>query len=637
MASGVSARGIKAGAAYVELLTDDSAMMRGLKRAQLKLKAFGESISALGKKMMALGAAVAAPMALAAKHFSDVGSDLFDMSARTGLSTNALSELGYAASQTGSDLTTLEGGIKRMQKGIFAAAGGSKEQVEAFQQLGLSVEQLKGMNPEQQFETIAERIAAITDPTTQAAMAMKLFGKSGTSLLPMMNDMKALRAEAVRLGASISPEMAAAADALGDAWVAVKTTVGGVANAVGFALTPLLTNLADKAIAIIPGITQWINANRELVVQIFGISVGVLAAGAAIWIFGQGFIFAASCISGLMTVCSVLAPIVAGMVAVFSFLVSPIGLTTMPIAALGAAILYFTGAGGAALTWFSQQWQTLKDATLETVQGIGNALLAGNIQLAADILWASLKLAWAKGTGWLKSLWSETVFSFESVFTACGYGLRTAWQETQSFLAKGFTTLGSVFENIWNTCVATAEKAWNRIQGFFDSSVNADALNAAVDEKLAAKQADLATQTNEAIAAIEGDRKANKTARDTTYNKNMAAASEKQTASETALQKELNDLVKERTDLLDQAAKERADAERNKTGLYSSAQKLPSFAMAMSGPMSSVGTFSGAAASLMGRAGSGAGDKIAENTKLTAENTGKIVDKLDDVESLKFE
>ena len=38
-----SARGIRAGRAFVELFADDSKLVRGLRRAEKRLKAFGES------------------------------------------------------------------------------------------------------------------------------------------------------------------------------------------------------------------------------------------------------------------------------------------------------------------------------------------------------------------------------------------------------------------------------------------------------------------------------------------------------------------------------------------------------------------------------------------------------------------
>ena len=47
--------GIRAGRAFVELFADDSKLVRGLRRAERKLRAFGDSVRNLGLKMAALG------------------------------------------------------------------------------------------------------------------------------------------------------------------------------------------------------------------------------------------------------------------------------------------------------------------------------------------------------------------------------------------------------------------------------------------------------------------------------------------------------------------------------------------------------------------------------------------------------
>ena len=88
-----SAAGIRAGAAYVELFVQDNRLTRGLAAAAAKLKAFGAGITGLGTQLLGIGVALATPFALAAKLFADMGSELVDMSQRTGVSVEALSEL----------------------------------------------------------------------------------------------------------------------------------------------------------------------------------------------------------------------------------------------------------------------------------------------------------------------------------------------------------------------------------------------------------------------------------------------------------------------------------------------------------------------------------------------------------------
>ena len=93
-----SARGIRAGRAFVELFADDSKLVRGLRRAEKRLKAFGDRIRNFGLKIAGLGTAMLTPMLGAAKAFSSMGDQVAKMAKRTGLSVEALSELRFVAS-----------------------------------------------------------------------------------------------------------------------------------------------------------------------------------------------------------------------------------------------------------------------------------------------------------------------------------------------------------------------------------------------------------------------------------------------------------------------------------------------------------------------------------------------------------
>jgi hypothetical protein len=68
------------------------------------LKKFGDGVASVGKSLGAIGAAVTVPLTAMAKLSADAGASLYDMSRRTGISTEALSRMGFVASLTGSDL-----------------------------------------------------------------------------------------------------------------------------------------------------------------------------------------------------------------------------------------------------------------------------------------------------------------------------------------------------------------------------------------------------------------------------------------------------------------------------------------------------------------------------------------------------
>ena len=183
------AAGIRAGNAYVSVGADLSPLEGSLKKIGARFDSFGSSISGIGAKVAGIGAVVAgigasvlAPILAATKAFADFGSEIKDASDRTGISASVLSELGYAAEQSGTDLGTVEKSISKLQKGITGAAGGSKALNASFASIGLSAKKLAALSPQRQFEEVAAAIGSIQDPTKRAAKAMEIFGKSGTQL-----------------------------------------------------------------------------------------------------------------------------------------------------------------------------------------------------------------------------------------------------------------------------------------------------------------------------------------------------------------------------------------------------------------------------------------------------------------------
>jgi len=285
---------IRAGRAFVELFADDSKLVRGLKAAQAKLKAFGASVRTMGTKMMGLGAAVAAPMVAASKVFSDMGDSVAKMAARTGIGVESLSELGYAAEMSGTSMESFEKSVRAMQKTLVAAGGGSTAAVGTLRKLGLTVADLAGLSPEQQFKLIADQLSKVEDPAARAAAAMDIFGKSGVELIPLMSagaaGIEQLQQQARDLGLTMSTEDAKAAEAfnsaLGNLWKVLKMA----AFTIGSALAPVLQETAEWITRLVVSASAWIKENKGLIVSVFKIAVGVVAAGAAI--VGLGFAMA---------------------------------------------------------------------------------------------------------------------------------------------------------------------------------------------------------------------------------------------------------------------------------------------------------------------------------------------------------
>jgi hypothetical protein len=512
---------IRAGRAFVELFADDSKLVRGLKRAQAKLKAFGDGVRNLGLKLAGLGSAIVAPLIASTKVFAKMGDDLAKMSARTGFSVESLSELGFAAELSGASIQVLENGIRKMQRTIVDAATGMQSAQEALSILGLTVADLDKLSPEQQFKLIADRLAAIEDPTLKAAVAMELFGRSGTQLLPMLAagaaGIEQLQEQARKLGLTVSTKDAKAAerftDTLSIMWRVLKQNV----FVVGSALVPVLTRAANWLTKIAVVAADWIKRNKELIVTIFKVAVTTIAAGAALVALGVA-------ITGVAKAMGVLAAVITGvgaalklLGAVLAFLVSPIGLIITSVVGLGVAILHVTGAGAKALGWLGEKFNVLKEDAISSYQGIADALAAGDIALAAKILWLTLKMEWTRGINFLEKAW----LNFRNFFIQIGvdawhgllaavevvwHSLQVGWIETTAFLSKTWTQFTGWVQQAWAWTGRQLAKAWNFLRKQFDSSFDADAANRASEEFYESRKAQIEMQTGQAIADREAQR-----------------------------------------------------------------------------------------------------------------------------------
>ena len=174
---------IRAGKAFVELYTKNSALMRGLDQAQKRLRDFGNGIAVVGKWMMGLGTAIIAPFIAATKHFTSLGDQLDKTASKLGISTNALSELGFAAEQTGVSYNTMAMAMQRMTRRVAEAARGTGEAKDALRELNLDAEALAKMTPDQALAKIAGAMQNVGSQSDKVRLAFKLFDSEGVALV----------------------------------------------------------------------------------------------------------------------------------------------------------------------------------------------------------------------------------------------------------------------------------------------------------------------------------------------------------------------------------------------------------------------------------------------------------------------
>ena len=224
----------------------------------------GKAGSALGGlKTALLGVAGVAGFGKLISSGLDAADQIDKLSKATGFSISALSELKHAADLSGVGFTELTTGMTKMQKTISDAELGLSTAKDALDAMGLSIDDIKGLEPDRQFEIMAEAVSTIKDPTEKVATAMRAFGRAGTKLIPMLDageeGIKDMREEAKKLGGVLSKDMVDASADTKDAWARLKTAAGGVVNKLTAALAPALIVVFNWLAEKIPAAIKIVN------------------------------------------------------------------------------------------------------------------------------------------------------------------------------------------------------------------------------------------------------------------------------------------------------------------------------------------------------------------------------------------
>jgi hypothetical protein len=408
------AGGIRAGGAFVELSTSDK-LSAGLKKAQEQLNQFAAALRSVGMVAAGAGAALAGTLAAATKSFADQGDALDEMSTRTGVSVEALSELQYGAKLAGVESETLETSLRFMVRALNDAAQGGKGAIEMLAQLGLRSEDLQGLSPDKQLELIADRLGGVVDPGQRAALAMELFGRSGTAMLPMLSGgaagIQQMRDRARELGLTFTAEGANSAARFSDALDELTAVLQRAWQAVGEQLAPTLTQLVQIATNGAVALLKWVQANKGVVLGAAAAAVGLMAVGGLVIGLSVGMNLLAGACAIVTAAMSVLTAVTAALGVAQALLVGGIAAVVVAIGAISVAaagmLLYFNGTLGKMLDTATNTFSSLRDAIGETLGGIMDALSAGDIELAAQVLWAGLEVVWQQGIAALWRLWRE--------------------------------------------------------------------------------------------------------------------------------------------------------------------------------------------------------------------------------------
>jgi hypothetical protein len=156
-------------------------------RMQKSLAGFQSNLGGFATKLAGLAAAfVGVQQSVAAFNSAlAMGGRLDDLSKTTGASAGELLLLEKAFSLAGSSADAVGPTIARLSRFMVEASNGGTAQIETMNKLGLSYSQLKDLTPTEQMRLLAKSIMALPTPAERTAAAMDIFGRSGSTLIPL--------------------------------------------------------------------------------------------------------------------------------------------------------------------------------------------------------------------------------------------------------------------------------------------------------------------------------------------------------------------------------------------------------------------------------------------------------------------
>ncbi len=375
------------------------------------IKNISRKLKGIGVASTAAGTAISASLGAAALKFAKTGDQLDKMRAKTGFSAQSLSELAFAAGQGGASLESVDKALQGMARMSVDAGRGLSTATDNLDELGISLSDFQGANPEQQFEMLTTALSGIADPTKKAGLAMKVFGRAGRDMLPMLQagpeGIAALRAEAEALGITMSDDAASSAAALTDAMGRLQSQLKYVVVQIGAALAPALVRISTYITPIIAKVIEFVKNNKMLVIAVAAVGVGLVALGGILLAAGMAM-SAISAVAGVL----------------FNPMVIGIGLAAAAIIGLIAYFVDFEALFASIKGWSDAMWDSMKVGW----EGIVAAVKVGDFEGAVAM---AMKTAQR--------------FMFETLDRIWG-----GWRDFSARITKVFRDVVKSIQNIWS-------------------------------------------------------------------------------------------------------------------------------------------------------------------------------------------
>lgn len=284
---------LKRSVQYTE--ADINKLNNELEMTAKKIKSLGainvEKLAKVGSSMTKyvtapiLGA-VSALSALTVKSMQTADA-IADNASKVYLSVEAYQKWSHAFKILAVDETTMQKAFVKLNGvlGDIVTGNGSKYE-DYLSQIGLTTNDLIGLNSDQAFDLIRDSLSNLEDATLRVAIANQIFGdKVGAELAQVIeatsNEVEGLKNEAVELGIVTAKE-AETAGSFNDSLDKLKQSLTSLSVTIGVAFLPVLQSIVDtiqeRVVPALRNVANWWNNLSSSTKKIIGILVVLLAS-----------------------------------------------------------------------------------------------------------------------------------------------------------------------------------------------------------------------------------------------------------------------------------------------------------------------------------------------------------------------
>lgn len=442
--------------------------------ASQQLKAVGDKITEAGKKVSDFGqklapisggaAAIGGSMLKMGYDAITSADELNTLSKQTGISTEELQKMQYAADLVDVSVDDITGALRKMKSKMDPSN-------EAFKKLGVSVQNSDGSmrSATSVFYDTIGALSKIQNETERDQAAMELFGKGADSLAGIIDDggaaLRAYGDEAESMGLILSEDTINSLSETNDTIDKVKGNIAGTMGQIGADVGTVLAPLLEQAAELIGNITARLREltpeQTETILKI----VGIVAAIAPVLIIGGKLI------SGIGSMISIIGSVV-------GVLGGPLTIAIAAIIAIGV-LLYKNW--DKICEWANNlkekvvaAWNDIKEKVGSKVTDLKNNIKEkwDNIKSTVSEKTEAMKELVKSKLDRMKQAYDENGGGIKGIVAAAVEGYKDLWKDGLSWLDEKtggkLSDIAEKFNEKFGSISDKVHDAIEKIKGFFN-------------------------------------------------------------------------------------------------------------------------------------------------------------------------